>query len=136
MSLYNTWALQRILKLENLDDLLENGAKQGEVRRIFAEQHLRFEVDPDNGRAPGMTVMTALHHYRRSSQLTGLEGSELNNSKGCGTVMRAPWLGFLDQPRETVAMLSVLQSETTHGHPQAALCSAIAALFVIDIADG
>ena len=136
MSLYNGRALQRILKEESLDDLLEDEAKQNRLRKLFAEQHLEFEVDPDNSRAPGRTVMTALYYYRRSVQLTGLEGSALNDSKGCGTVMRAPWFGLLPSSRSVIALLAVLQSETTHGHPQAALCSAVAALFLKDIVDG
>lgn len=136
MSLYNSRALKNILGLGLLDNLLTDEAKQIQVRKLFAEQHLEFEIDPDNGRAPGMTVMDSLHHYRRSVQLTGLEGSELNESKGCGTVMRAPWLGLLQLPRPVVALLAILQSETTHGHPQAALCSAVAALFLRAIAEG
>ena len=110
--------------------------KQNRVRKLFAESHLKFEEDEDNNRAPGVTVMSALYAYRRSAQVTGLEASCENDSKGCGTVMRAPWIGLVPWDRETIALLAILQSETTHGHAQASLSSAVAALFMSDIVTG
>lgn len=134
MSLYNIRALREIFETEaDLSKLAFDSAQQIRVRKLFAEQHLNFEVDEDNNRAPGRTVMSALYVYRRSLRETGLEGSSPNSSKGCGTVMRAPWLGTLPLSRETVIALAILQSETTHGHPQAALSSAIAALTLREI---
>ena len=134
MSLYNIWALKEIFARESdLTELSSDSAQQIRVRKLFAEQHLNFEVDDNNDRAPGQTVMSALYVYRRSLRQTGLEGSSPNSSKGCGTVMRAPWLGMLPLSRETVTSLAILQSETTHGHPQAGLSSAIAALILREI---
>lgn len=135
MSLYNTEALKRLstYKAGYLSDLATNSDKQDNVRKIFAEEHLKFQVDRDNNRAPGLTVMRALQDYRESVQVTGLEGSSLNNSRGCGTVMRAPWIGLFNETRENIALLAILQSETTHGDGQAAICSAIAALAVRDL---
>lgn len=135
MSLYNTEALKRLstYKSNYLSDLATNVDKQNNVRKIFAEEHLKFQVDPDNNRDPGMTVMSALQAYRESAQITGLEGSSLNNSRGCGTVMRSPWIGLLNETRENIALLSILQSETTHGDGQAGVCAAIAALTVKDL---
>ena len=137
MSLYNIRALREIFEAEaDLDSLASDTAQQIRVRKLFAEQHLNFEDDEDNNRAPGRTVMSALYVYRRSAKETGLEGSSPNSSKGCGTVMRAPWLGMLPLSRETVIALAILQSETTHGHPQAALSSAIAALVLREVFRG
>lgn len=134
MSLYNIQALREIFEAEeDLSELLTDSRQQIRVRKSFAERHLDFEVDEDNDRAPGNTVMGALYIYRRSFRKTGLEGSAPNDSKGCGTVMRAPWIGMIPQSRETVIALAILQSETTHGHPQAALSSAIAALVLREI---
>lgn len=134
MSLYNARALREILRDESeLGSLLVDNEQQIRVRRIFARFHLDYEIDPDNNRAPGNTVMSALYSYRRSAQLTGLEGSLPNDSKGCGTIMRSPWFGLLPLDRRIVAVLAILQSETTHGHPQAALSAAIAALILHDI---
>jgi len=137
MSLYNARALRQILQEEdNLDFLLVDEEQQVRIRKIFADFHLDYEIDPDNNRAPGRTVMSALYNYRRSDQLTGLEGSSSNDSKGCGTIMRSPWFGLLPLDRRIIAALAVLQSETTHGHPQAALSAAVAALMLHDIFEG
>jgi len=137
MSLYNVEALRRIYSSQlDLSALGTDTGLQNLVRRIFADQHLNFEIDRDNNRAPGNTVMGALSRYRRSSQLTGLEGSSQNNSKGCGTVMRAPWLGMLPVDRQAVINLAILQSETTHGHPVAALASATVAILLKEIFEG
>jgi len=134
MSLYNLRAVRRIFA-EGIDltDLLDDRELQNRVRRIFADEHLEFGIDPDNNRAPGNTVMGALRAYRYSERATGLEGSSLNESKGCGTVMRAPWLGLLPLDRSTVIALAILQSQTTHGHSVATLSSAVTALVARDL---
>jgi len=137
MSLYNLRAMRRILA-EGIDlgNILQDRELQSRVRRIFADEHLEFAVDPDNNRAPGNTVMGALRAYRSSERITGLEGSSLNESKGCGTVMRAPWLGLLPLERSTVIALAILQSQTTHGHSVATLSSAVTALLARDLFEG
>lgn len=138
MSIYNAITLQEIFECEedDLSELALDVEKQNRVRKLFAKSHLMFAEDEDNNRAPGVTVMSALYAYRRSAQVTGLEASSENNSKGCGTVMRAPWIGLVPWDRETIALLAILQSETTHGHAQASLSSAVAALFMSDIVTG
>lgn len=138
MSIYNAVTLQEIYECEedDLSELAVDVDKQNRVRKLFADSHLKFEEDEDNNRAPGITVMSSLWVYRRSAQKTGLEGSCENDSKGCGTVMRAPWIGLVPWDRETIALLAILQSETTHGHAQASLSSAIAALLMSDIVSG
>lgn len=138
MSIYNAVTLQEIFECEedDLSELAVDANKQNRVRKLFADSHLKFEEDEDNNRAPGVTVMSSLWVYRRSAQKTGLEGSCENDSKGCGTVMRAPWIGLVPWDRETIALLAILQSETTHGHAQASLSSAIAALLMSDIVSG
>lgn len=134
MSLYNLRAIQRILESEtDLSNLANSVAQQDRIKKIFAEEHLHFSEDPDNNRAPGNTVMGALAIYGKSVRITGREGSSVNSSKGCGTVMRSPWIGLLDLPRETIILLAILQSETTHGHPNATISAAIAALIVREI---
>ena len=137
MSLYNSKALENIFERElDLDEILTDVGQQTRVRKLFAEEHLKFEVDPDNNRAPGLTVMSALWVYRRSARATGLEGSSPNDSKGCGTIMRSPWFGLLPLDRNRIAALAILQSETTHGHAQASLSAAVAAIFLKGIFEG
>lgn len=136
MSIANAYALQDLLASDlgggsSLD--LDN---HDAIRRVFAERHLAYHHDPDNTRAPGITVSGSLADYDRSARITGMEGLRGNTSKGCGTVMRAPWLGLAPQPRETIATLAVLQAQTTHGHPVAWLAAAVAALVMQDIVHG
>ena len=61
--------------------------------------------------------------------------TEGNDSKGNGTVMRAGWLGMLDTFPEIIFGLSVLQSEVTHEHPYATVCSAVMSLMVRKLID-
>lgn len=131
MSIANIRALQTITKTVRTkalaNTLVTNVRLQNDIRRIFAEEHLLWSEDPRNNRAPGLTCMGALKTYAESSRKTGEEGRK-NNSKGCGTVMRAPWLGLLPFNRQTIAALALLQSQTTHGHPAAGLASIVVAL--------
>lgn len=137
MSIYNIRAIEEIFQDYSFDDLntiASDEDMQNAVRRVFAEHHLVWLKDPRNDRAPGMTCLEALDRYSRMSvKITGGEGAWGNNSKGCGTVMRAPWLGVLPLNRDTLVVLSILQSETTHGHSTASISSAVATLLVNDL---
>jgi ADP-ribosylglycohydrolase len=135
MSIYNTIALANLVKLglTDLSNLASDVHLQNLVRREFASSHLLFWEDPMNTRAPGKTCMTALSQYAHTKNpVTGAEGAT-NNSKGCGTVMRSPWLGLLPLGRDTLMALAALQSQTTHGHPMATLSAVVAALTVNDL---
>lgn len=111
------------------DNICESVDLQNYARILYAESHLEFFKDPDNDRAPGMTCMAALKALDDSKIETGMEGSSLNSSKGCGTIMRAPWIGlFTKLSEEEIFSLAVIQSQTTHGNPISWLVSGIAAV--------
>lgn len=137
MSIYNIRAIEEIFQnysFDELNSIASDESMQNSVRKVFAEHHMVWLVDPRNNRAPGMTCMSALEKYSRMSvKITGGEGAWGNNSKGCGTIMRAPWLGVLPLNRDTLVVLSILQSETTHGHSTASISSAVATLLVNDL---
>jgi ADP-ribosylglycohydrolase len=57
----------------------------------FVDEFLAWRVDPDNTRAPGNTCLSALGAIAAGA--SWLEATVLG-SKGCGTVMRAPWIGL------------------------------------------
>lgn len=64
-------------------------------------------------RAPGNTCLSALHSGR-----TGTRDTPLNDSMGCGGVMRVAPVGlFLDDPEEAFA-LGCEAAAITHGHPE------------------
>lgn len=83
------------------------------------EYHFSWLVNlPDmfHRRAPGNTCMSALR-----SENEGTTGKPINNSKGCGGVMRVAPIGlyFCDKPRTTIEMADRLGAEAaaiTHGH--------------------
>lgn len=137
MSIYNIQAVSYMLNIyseEQLNNIAHDISLQNEIRKIFAEYHLKWLRDPRNNRAPGATCLNALEKYSKISiRLQGNEGSWGNNRKGCGTIMRAPWLGLLPLNRESIAILSILQSETTHAHPTASISSAVSSLLVNDL---
>ncbi|GAA0236142.1 hypothetical protein GCM10010492_38900 [Saccharothrix mutabilis subsp. mutabilis] len=76
-------------------------------------------------RAPGTTCLTAL----RSGRLGTVE-SPINDSKGCGAVMRAaPVAWWSDDAREVFA-LATATGALTHGHPSGYLSAGVLAVVV------
>lgn len=132
MGLYTMQAVMDS-NVRDMEQVLVDPTVRDRVRLEFAYKHLDFYYDPDNNRAPGITCMTSLKTFATSPvKITGMEGN-LNDSKGCGTIMRAPWLGLLPYSRETIAVLAVLQSQTTHGNPVSWVAAAVAAVLTHDI---
>lgn len=130
MSLYTLEAISQ-LRGEDLSDLPSDRELQARVRDAFATQYLRFYDDPDNDRATGNTCMIALGSLDGNATATPVAR---NDSKGCGTIMRAPWLGLLPYPVPVLASLSVLQSQVTHGHPLSWVSAAACTLLVRELA--
>ncbi|MBR6505226.1 ADP-ribosylglycohydrolase family protein [Candidatus Saccharibacteria bacterium] len=67
-------------------------------------------------RDPGMTCINAL-----SSGKAGNLGEPINNSKGCGGIMRIAPIGLFISPEDKVGEFSSLTCALTHGHPLAIL---------------
>lgn len=113
----------------------EMPATMGEVNRSLAL--LRVELyatflawyhDPDNNRAPGATCMSAL----RMLEDRGLGSWTLATSAtsaGCGSVMRAPWIGLSDKlTDDMVERVAALQAVLTHGNAESYTAAAAARL--------
>lgn len=81
-------------------------------------------------RAPGRTCLSAL-----SSERAGTVESPLNDSKGCGGVMRIAPVGLL-APRERAFELGVEVAVLTHGHPSGHLAAGFMASVIAAIRDG
>ncbi|MBW4715867.1 ADP-ribosylglycohydrolase family protein [Saccharothrix obliqua] len=76
-------------------------------------------------RAPGTTCLTALR-----SGVLGTVDSPINDSKGCGAVMRAaPVALWSDDVREVFA-LAAATGALTHGHPSGYLSAGVLAVLV------
>ena len=74
---------------------------------IWQDERLRI------GRAPGNTCLSALR-----AGGTGTPDSRINNSKGCGGIMRVAPIGLIRQwPPEKVFGVAARAAAITHGHP-------------------
>lgn len=83
-------------------------------------------------RAPGMTCMSAL-----SAGGNGSPERPLNDSKGCGGVMRTAPIGLMDWGEDVAFDLGMRASALTHGHPSGyfsggAMAAMVAALVTGD----
>ena len=83
-------------------------------------------------RAPGNTCLSAI----RSSDRGGTLENPVNNSKGCGTVMRAAPYGLMPGSRETAMERAAADAALTHGHPLAWGSSAWLAACVHALVEG
>ncbi|MET0133646.1 MAG: ADP-ribosylglycohydrolase family protein [Kibdelosporangium sp.] len=86
-------------------------------------------------RAPGGTCLSALRSFAANDEV-GTPKRPLNDSKGCGGVMRAaPVALWSDDPAEVFA-LAVTSAALTHGHPSGFLPAGVLAVIVSELLDG
>ena len=78
-------------------------------------------------RAPGNTCITALLKHMEQGGIEDFLEKPLNNSKGCGGIMRTAPLGihYADVPVEELDREAAALSALTHGHPLGWLPSAV-----------
>ncbi|MER6990934.1 type VII secretion system-associated protein [Saccharopolyspora hirsuta] len=86
-------------------------------------------------RAPGTTCIQALHGYANGNP-QGSFSNRLNDSKGCGGVMRAaPAALWSDDPAE-VFQVGAMTAVLTHGNPSGYLPAGALAVIVQQLLDG
>jgi ADP-ribosylglycohydrolase len=86
-------------------------------------------------RSPGKTCMSALRTFATSGK-PGTVDHRVNDSKGCGGVMRAaPAAVWSDDPAE-VFSLAVTSAALTHSHPSGYLSAGVLAVIVSELYDG
>ncbi|MDO5722185.1 MAG: ADP-ribosylglycohydrolase family protein [Actinomycetaceae bacterium] len=101
----------------------------GAIRKTYTDHYLEWSQSPLNDRAPGRTVMTALTEVLKGYRPATIP--VVNNSLGCGTVMRTPVLAmFTELTDEDVFHLAVVSSTTTHGHKLGHFVGGLAPVFV------
>lgn len=91
---------------------------------------LKTQQIPHERRGPGHTCLSAL-----GSGIMGTITTPINNSKGCGGVMRAAPAGLAFPPREAFRMGAEFAA-ITHGHPSGYLSAGFLAEMVAQIAAG
>ena len=103
--------------------------KKEEVKSIYdgwlidiGELHVR--------RAPGNSCLSAL-----SSTRQGTVGEPINNSKGCGGVMRVAPVGLYFQ-KESAFQMAVDCAALTHGHPSGYLSAGVLAFVIASVIEG
>lgn len=116
---------------------LSAGQTLGQLRLELAAEFLAYRVDPDTpGRAPGSTVMGSLGRLARLGLGHWTQATD-PASAGCGSVMRAAWIGvhpkLSDRQVEQVAMA---QAVLTHGPAENPFCAAALASLTRALARG
>jgi ADP-ribosylglycohydrolase len=86
-------------------------------------------------RAPGNTCMTALRAFAKGGPV-GTPTTRLNDSKGCGGVMRAAPVAFWSDDPAEVFSLAVTTGALTHSHPSGYLPAGVLAVIVSELLDG
>jgi len=83
-------------------------------------------------RAPGNTCLSALTASMRRDEIPDIL-RPINNSKGCGAVMRSAPFGLIARDRKTAFESARDAGALTHGHPSGYLSAACFASIVFDV---
>lgn len=87
-------------------------------------------------RAPGNTCLSALESTSSAARQHGSRTHRLNNSKGCGAVMRAAPVGFMGDDPAGVFSLSADLGALTHSHPSGYLSAAALSAIIVEVRAG
>ncbi|WP_191302412.1 ADP-ribosylglycohydrolase family protein [Lentzea cavernae] len=86
-------------------------------------------------RAPGLTCTSALQEYARTGEQATIS-QPVNNSKGCGGVMRVAPIALADEDPAVVFALAAANAVLTHGHPSGYLSAGVFAVLVHQLLRG
>lgn len=103
-----------------LHDALVEVTDFGDIPAVtdsIVRHFIKWELDPDNFRAPGMTCMGSLANLRGGANWYDADGAR--KSAGCGAVMRLTPAAF--GPESHWLGLTALQAVITHKHPRAVI---------------
>lgn len=105
-----------------------DGSTLGMLRQELCVDFIGWLHDKDNNRAPGATCMSALARLERLGQ-GGWTSATSPGSAGCGSVMRAPWVGLHPKVSDDmVTPVALLQAVLTHGNAESYTAAAAAEL--------
>jgi len=107
--------------------------KECDFKEIVYQEYLEWyemQKDPDNRRAPGNTCLSALG----SGKMGTLE-ERINDSKGCGGVMRTAPVGLAFKAGEAFLRGAEIAA-ITHGHPSGFLPAGFLAEMISRIVEG
>ena len=110
--------------------LYTQGYSEGMDQSILEKSWLLFANELFNQRAPGGACIAAL--------LSGKQGTiqePINNSKGCGAVMRVAPIGLMFRKNEAFEV-AIQCAALTHGHPSGYLSAGCLAYLIASIIEG
>ncbi|HEV8631035.1 MAG TPA: ADP-ribosylglycohydrolase family protein [Thermoanaerobaculia bacterium] len=107
------------------------GAAQAQGEWAWPDGWLVAEPRLHDARGPGNTCLAALRGGRM-----GTREEPINDSKGCGGVMRAAPAGLLRRPAGEAFALGADLAAITHGHPSGYLAAGCLAAMVARLVDG
>lgn len=110
--------------------LLTQGCSKGEDFDWIYDGWLLSIKELYAGRAPGNTCISAL-----LSRKQGTMAEPINNSKGCGGVMRVAPVGLF-YPKECAFKMAAEFAALTHGHPSGYLSAGALAYLIAQIIEG
>ncbi|MHA1226313.1 MAG: ADP-ribosylglycohydrolase family protein [Candidatus Hodarchaeales archaeon] len=138
MSIAVTKALMAMGTIEEIKTLDDD-----DIAKTFAREFLQWLKNP--GFAPGITCMNSVVNLKKYGEYSWRKAAR-NDSKGCGTVMRAAPLGIWYAEKigeelkngkkiyhEELKRVSKIQSEITHNH-KAATAAALAGSYAVALA--
>ena len=91
----------------------------------FPISWIREVPELNSNRAPGNTCLSSL-----MSGTYGTLDKPINNSKGCGSVMRVAPIGLLIKDEETAGQLAAESAALTHGNPLAIISSYVCSAMI------
>lgn len=100
------------------------GAAPESLPEVLRVGTLAFRPELYSWRAPGVTCLASLN-----GSYAGRRMRPLNDSKGCGTVMRIAPIGLFYEPEKAFVMGSDI-SALTHGHPTGFIAGGAMAMLV------
>lgn len=106
------------------------------LQKTAAEKEERIPYLPDvqalyAQRAPGGTCLSAL-----ASGVCGTTERPINNSKGCGGVMRTAPCGLFGLPTEEAYAFGAAAAAITHGHPSGYVSAGALSALIADLCEG
>lgn len=125
--------LYTIEALFNYDDAIKRQRATSPVKEAHRSYlaWLRLQQDPKQRRAPGATCMSALQSGRM-----GTIKKRINNSKGCGGVMRTAPVGLAFPTGELAFRYGAEFAAITHGHPSGYLSAGFLSELIFHLAHG
>ncbi|MFA7264711.1 MAG: ADP-ribosylglycohydrolase family protein [Candidatus Nanopelagicales bacterium] len=113
-----------------------DGVELAHLRMELIAAFRAWAIDPRNNRAPGDTCMSSIGRLERWGMGRWLAATS-SDSAGCGSVMRAPWIGLHPKVTEVnIDTIAAMQAVITHGPAENAFTSIAAARLTRSLANG